>query len=49
MVEIFANHTDPEYISTLEFKDLGISKKDIVIKLIQEKVLPNNFYELKAS
>ena len=49
MVEIFANHTDPEYISTLEFKDLGIDKKDIVKKLIQEKVLPNNFYELKAS
>ena len=45
--EKFACETDPDYISNLEFKSLGVSKKQIVDKLIQEKVLPNNFYELK--
>lgn len=49
MVQIFASHTDSNYISNLEFKSLGVSKKDIVNKLITEKVLPNNFYQLKAA
>ena len=44
--EKFVCETDPDYISTLEFKDLGISKKEIVDKLISTKVLPFNFYEL---
>jgi hypothetical protein len=47
-VQNFADVTDPEYISKTEFKDLGISKEDIIDKLINEKVLPYNFYELKG-
>ena len=46
--EKFASVTDPEYISTIEFKELGITKDQIVAKLIQEKILPHNFYELKT-
>lgn len=49
LVKIFADHTDPDYISTLDFKGMDISKKDIVNKLIEEKVLPNNFYQLTAA
>lgn len=45
----FGNETDPEYISKVDFKSLGVSKVDIVNKLIQEKILPNNFYQLTAS
>lgn len=48
LVQSFGNHIDPEYISPLEFKSLGITKRDIVDKLIVEKILPNNFYQLKA-
>ena len=44
--EKFVSQTDCDYISTLEFKDLGVSKKDIVDKLISVKVLPFNFYDL---
>lgn len=46
--ETFAGVTDPEYISRTEFKDLGIKKEDIVSKLITERILPPNFYQLKA-
>lgn len=48
LIESFGSHIDPDYISPLEFKSLGISKRDIVEKLISEKILPNNFYQLKA-
>jgi len=46
MVEKFGNDTDPNYISKVNFKELGIDKRQIVTKLIQEKILPVNFYEL---
>ena len=41
------NDTDPEYVNNLTFKELGIPKKAIIAKLINEGVLPPNFYELK--
>jgi len=44
-----ADAIDPDYISNLEFKSLGIDKKEIVNKLIEEKVLPKDFYNLKAA
>lgn len=44
--EKFGNETDPGYISKMDFKSLGVSKVDIINKLIQEKILPNNFYQL---
>ena len=47
MVEKFGNDTDPNYISRVSFKDLGITKRDIVTKLMEEKILPVNFYELE--
>lgn len=39
--------TDAGFMNTLNFKDLGISKKQIVDKLILEGVLPKDFYSLK--
>ena len=39
--------TDPEFINTLELKDLGITKKHVIGKFIQEGILPKDFYELK--
>jgi hypothetical protein len=45
--EKFVNDIDPTYISNLEFKSLGVSKKEVINKLIEEKVLPYNFYQLK--
>jgi hypothetical protein len=47
--EKFAGNTDPSYISTVEFKDLGVTKTQIVDKLIKEKILPSNFYQLKEA
>lgn len=37
---------DPGFLSTLNFKDLGVSKKQIVDKLVSEGILPKNFYSL---
>jgi hypothetical protein len=42
------NFTDYEYVNTLDFKALGIGKEHIVNRLIREKILPKNFYELKS-
>lgn len=38
--------TDAGFLCTLNFKDLGISKKQVVDKLILEGVLPKDFYSL---
>lgn len=42
-----AADTDPEHINKISFKTLGIKRKSVIDKLILEKVLPINFYELK--
>lgn len=39
--------TDTEFINTIDFKSLGITKELIINKLIKENILPHNFYELK--
>lgn len=39
---------DNDFISTLDFKTLGITKDHIVNRMIQERILPKNFYELKS-
>ena len=44
--EKFGSETDEQYISKVDFKSLGISKQQVVEKLIQEKILPANFYQL---
>lgn len=46
--EKFAGVIDPEYISKIEFKELGITKDQIIAKLVQEKILPYNFYEIET-
>lgn len=43
------NSTDADYMNTLNFKDMGVSKKQIVDKLIIEGVLPKDFYNLKKN
>jgi hypothetical protein len=43
----YKDTVDPGFMNTLNFKDLGISKKQIVDKLILEGVLPKDFYSLK--
>jgi hypothetical protein len=47
LVEDFGNIVDPSFKNFLTFKQLGISKKQIVDKLILKEVLPLNFYKLK--
>lgn len=40
------NYVDPKFVNTISFKDLGVSKRQIVDRLISEKILPVNFYNL---
>jgi hypothetical protein len=42
-----ADETDNEFKNKIEFKDLGITKAQIILKLIEAAILPPNFYELK--
>lgn len=42
------NFTDTDFVNTLDFKSLGLTKKDLIDRLIQVKLLPSNFYELKG-
>ena len=39
--------TDDKFINTLNFKDLNISKDDIICIFIKEGILPKNFLSLK--
>lgn len=48
LVETYGTYTNPNYFNTINFKDLGISKKDIINKLIFLKLLPENYYNLKT-
>lgn len=47
IMENTVNDTDEEFINKLSFRDLGISKSQIILKLIETGILPPNFYELK--
>lgn len=40
---------DKDFICILSFKDLGITKSDVINRLIVEKILPKNFHELKPT
>jgi hypothetical protein len=42
------DNTDPKLNCIVDFKALGITKKEIVTKLISEGILPSNFYQLKS-
>lgn len=41
------NHTDVSFKNCIDFKILGINKKQIINYLIKQEVLPENFYKLK--
>lgn len=47
LVEYYGTGADPEYINNMSFKKLKISKKQVINKLIENKILPKNFNELK--
>jgi len=47
--KLVACEPDPEVHCDMDLSKLGIKKKEIVKKLIEEKVLPQNFYELKTA
>ena len=50
LIEILDNtFIDKDFICTLSFKDLGITKAQIINRLIVEKILPKNFHELKPT
>lgn len=38
----------PKFCNTLEFEQLGVNKPMIIAKLIENKYLPNHFYEIKG-
>jgi len=42
------NDTNPDYFNKISFKDLKVTRKDVITVLIAEKVLPSNFYNLKT-
>ena len=44
--EKFGEEVDDQYISKIDFKSMGVTKSQVVDKLISEKILPNNFYQL---
>lgn len=41
-------YTDPEFVNTLDLRTLGLTKRNIVDRLIESKILPKNFYELNS-
>lgn len=41
--------TDPDFINTLDLKDLGINRSMVVERFIKDGVLPRDFYELKQA
>lgn len=42
----YGTEGDPEYYNNMSFKMLRITKKQVIDKLIEGKILPKNFYEL---
>lgn len=47
LVNYYGIEGDPEHVNNLSFKSLKITKDQVVNKLIEKKVLPKNFKELK--
>lgn len=46
LLELHADYVDIEYVNNMPFTDLGVKRHHIIRKLIMERVLPDNFYEL---
>ena len=49
LTEEYSNQIDHNFKNFINFKDLGVSKMQIVNKLITHNVLPKNFFELNES
>lgn len=47
LIYLYGSETDPEIKVNISFKTLGVSKKQIIAKLIEKNILSKNFYELK--
>lgn len=47
LLSLSINDVESSFISKVDFKYLKIHKKDIINKLIKEKILPENFFEIK--
>lgn len=47
LIKHFGNDIDATYYNNQSFDELRISKIDIINKLIETRILPRNFYELK--
>jgi hypothetical protein len=43
------SETDEKFINTLNFKDLGIDKQQIITIFISEGILPKNFLSLEGA
>lgn len=46
LLETFGDSTDPEYINKMSFKSLHITKTQVVEKLIEKGILPEDFNTL---
>jgi len=46
-IDLYQNEVDPELETPISFAQLGITKKQIISKLIKENILPKNFHQLK--
>jgi hypothetical protein len=44
----YGDFVDLSRVCTISFKDLGITKEDIIERLISSKVLPENFYSITS-
>jgi len=47
-IDLYQNEVDPKIETQLSFASLGITKDQIISKLIKENILPKNFHELKS-
>lgn len=42
------DYVDPTLENTFSFRDLGIKKEDVISRLCEAEILPQNFYEINA-
>ena len=47
--DIIEPFTDPGFTNTMSFKDLRIRREDIMVKLIENGILPQDFYNLEPA
>lgn len=48
VIELYSE-PDPTYICNMSFKDLGITKFDVIERMVGEGLLPYNFRKLKEA